>query len=99
MKIAIINLTGGGISGGHKKYIVNMLPRFSADSAIESILCISPHTLDAESWFPLKLPKVIFEKCRPFSFLRRGLDSQTIKNLDSVSDRAMGYYFLQRRII
>ncbi|MCG2724957.1 MAG: glycosyltransferase family 4 protein [Elusimicrobia bacterium] len=60
-----------------------MLPRFSADSGIESILCISPRTLDAESWFSLKLPKVIFEKCNPFSFLRRGLDAQTIKNLDA----------------
>ncbi|MCK5356836.1 MAG: glycosyltransferase, partial [Elusimicrobiales bacterium] len=82
MRIAIINLTGGGISGGHKKYIVNMLPRFSASSEIKSILCISPYTLDIESWFSSKLPKVIFDKCRPFSFLRRGLEAETVEKLD-----------------
>ncbi len=83
MKLAIINLTGGGISGGHKKYIVNMLPRFSESKKIDSILCISPDTLDVESWFSSKLPKLIFKTCRPFSFLRRGLDTQTIEQLDS----------------
>jgi len=51
MRIAIINLTGGGISGGYRKYLIQMLPRLGEDSEIERILCISPAGIRPESWF------------------------------------------------
>ena len=42
MRIAIINITGGDFSGGYKKYLEEMIPRFLANIEIESVLCAIP---------------------------------------------------------
>lgn len=42
MKIAIINLTGGGLSGGYKKYIVNVIPRLFNNKQIKDIIIFLP---------------------------------------------------------
>jgi len=65
MKLAILNLTGGGISGGHKKYLLNMLPRLAAAPEIMAILCASPSALGAETWLP-RHPKISYVSCGPF---------------------------------
>lgn len=65
MKISVLNLTGGGISGGHKKYLVNMLPRLAASEKIKKILCASPPALGAETWLPAS-PKTTFAECESF---------------------------------
>lgn len=46
MKIAIINLTGGGMSGGYRKYLKDILPRMAASNIVEEILCATPSTID-----------------------------------------------------
>lgn len=51
MRVAILNLTGGGISGGYRKYLQNVIPRMAKDLAIEEILCASPSSIDIQSWF------------------------------------------------
>jgi glycosyltransferase involved in cell wall biosynthesis len=66
MKIAIINITGGGISGGYKKYLKNMLPRMSRHHEIEAILCASPQNLAVLSWFEV-MDNVTFVNCKPFN--------------------------------
>ena len=68
MRIAIINLTGGGMSGGYKKYMRNVIPRMAINPDIESILCASPSSIDIQSWFSF-LPKVNFIFCKPFNFI------------------------------
>jgi len=68
IKIAIINLTAGGISGGYRKYLENILPRMAVSNGVEEILCATPPTIDIQSWFSF-LPKVNFISCKPFNFI------------------------------
>ena len=81
MKLAIINLTGGGISGGHKKYLINILPALAASTKIEAILCASPSAMRAEEWLPA-LPKVTYERCEPFRPFRHSPDKALAALLD-----------------
>jgi glycosyltransferase involved in cell wall biosynthesis len=81
MKLAIINLTAGGISGGHKNYIYNMLPRLAASDKVEKILCASPVSFKAEEWIPAS-PKVTLALCEPFSFIRPAPDRKLKPALD-----------------
>ena len=81
MKIAIINITGGGISGGYKKYLQNIIPRMAVSPGIETILCASPKTIKIENWLsPFSKIKLI--DCQPFRFLRGGFDSKLKQHLD-----------------
>ncbi|HAF94669.1 MAG: hypothetical protein A2021_02230 [Elusimicrobia bacterium GWF2_52_66] len=75
MKIAILNLTGGGISGGHKSYIANIIPRLAASDKIERILCASPVSFKAETWIPAS-PKLALAVCEPFRFFSSAPDSK-----------------------
>ncbi len=45
MNIAILNITAGGISGGYRKYLVNLLPRISSSPSIDKILCALPSSI------------------------------------------------------
>lgn len=45
MKVAIINITAGGMSGGYKKYLEHLLPRMSSHPAMEKILCALPSSV------------------------------------------------------
>lgn len=51
MKVAIINITGGGMSGGYKKYLMNIIPRMATHPKVESLLCASPVSVDVKEWF------------------------------------------------
>ena len=46
MRIAIINLTGGGMSGGCRKYLQNVLSRMAASNNSEEILCAASPSID-----------------------------------------------------
>lgn len=65
MRIAIINMTAGGISGGYKKYLLNIIPRMANNVNVESILCASPVSLKVQDWFE-PYDKVKFVDCLPF---------------------------------
>jgi len=84
MKIAIINLTGGGVSGGYRKYLQNVLPRMAANNSIEEILCATPPSIDIQSWVSF-LPKVKFVTCKPYNFLHFCPDYKLKKILDGFS--------------
>lgn len=84
MKIAIINLTSGGISGGYKKYLINVLPRMTASNNVEEILCVTPPSIEIQSWFSF-LPKTIFVACNPYNFLRFTPDYKLKKVLEEFS--------------
>lgn len=51
MRLAIVNLTGGGFSGGYKKYLKNILPRLAEHNNVEALLCVSPEGNDISTWF------------------------------------------------
>ena len=82
MKLAIINHTGGGISGGYKNYLQSILPRLAADPRVESILCVSPRSIGIEE---LVAPneKIRLETCAPFKPLSSGIDAEMEKLLSS----------------
>lgn len=84
MKIAIINLTGGGMSGGYQKYLENVLPRMAINDNIEEILCAAPLTVDIQSWFSF-LPKVNFITCKPFNFIYYSPEHELKKALETFS--------------
>lgn len=51
MRLAVVNLTGGGFSGGYKKYLKNMLPRLAEHHDVDALLCVSPEGSDVSVWF------------------------------------------------
>ncbi|MBI5554282.1 MAG: glycosyltransferase family 4 protein [Elusimicrobia bacterium] len=84
MRLAIVNLTGGKMSGGYRKYLRNVLPRISRHKAIESILCASPESIGVKDWFK-PLPKVRFVNCKPFRVLFRNRDIKLLRELEIFS--------------
>ena len=93
MKIVINNLTGGGISGGYRKYLQNVLPRMAESNDVEEILCTTPPSIDIQSWFSF-LPKTKFVACSLYNFLRFTPDYKLKKVLEEFSP----YIFHSREI-
>lgn len=84
MRLAILNLTGGKMSGGYRKYLRNVVPRMSRHNDIESILCASPESVGVQDWFD-PLPNVRFVNCKPFRFLFRNRDTELLRELEMFS--------------
>lgn len=76
MKIAIYNPTMGGISGGYKTYLLNMIPRLAVHGAIKALLCVAPKKLKIEKWFPV-ISNVYFRDCESFSLIHHRFDKKT----------------------
>ena len=68
MRLAIINLTGGGMSGGYRKYLYNILPGIAKHSAVKAVLCATPDSIDIQNWFEPHI-NVEFTSCKPFHIL------------------------------
>ncbi|MDP8265659.1 MAG: glycosyltransferase family 1 protein [Candidatus Aceula meridiana] len=83
MKIAVINITAGGISGGYRKYLQHMIPLFSQRTETEEILCISPHAWGVENWFG-NIEKVEFYSYKKFNMLKTS-NKKITKYLDDFS--------------
>lgn len=69
MRIAIVNLTAGGISGGYKKYLQNILPLMDSFVSVKAVLCALPGGIDPSAWFAEPLKKTVFTPCKPVSLL------------------------------
>lgn len=65
MRVAILNLTGGGISGGHKKYLSNILAKFNEAPELGAVFCASPASVNVREWVP-GADKISFAECEPF---------------------------------
>ena len=65
MRLAIINKTSGGMSGGYRKYLHEILPRIATSDKVEAVFCAVPDALRIQDWF-CPLPRVRFEKYKPF---------------------------------
>jgi len=48
VKLVLLNLTGGGMSGGYKKYLQELIPRLSTHSSMEQLTIFSPNTMKKE---------------------------------------------------
>jgi len=82
MRIAIINPTGGGIGGGYRKYLLNMIPRMSQHANVDALLCIAPASLQMYTWFE-RLPNVQYADCVPYRFMHHKPDKALKVVLDS----------------
>jgi glycosyltransferase involved in cell wall biosynthesis len=80
MKIAVLNLTGSGISGGYKRYLQHMLPLMAADPRVGEVLCASPRTFNIREWI-VPQPKLRMVECQPFRFLRHKPDPELEREL------------------
>lgn len=65
MRIAIVNLTGGGMSGGYKNYLRHILPLLAANPQATAILCAAPATVGVRDWCG-QLPNVTSTTCQPW---------------------------------
>lgn len=81
MRLAVINRTGGGASGGYRRYVSAILPRIAADPCVEAMLCAAPQTLSPEAWLSPS-PKIRFATCEAFRFLRHSPDPALKSALD-----------------
>jgi glycosyltransferase involved in cell wall biosynthesis len=69
MRLAVINLTAGGISGGYRNYLLNIIPRLAAFQEIEAILFAAPPSLNVQSWFGrLENVRFVDTKASGFSY-------------------------------
>ncbi|MDD2806165.1 MAG: glycosyltransferase [Elusimicrobiales bacterium] len=84
LRLAILNLTGGGISGGYKKYLVRLLPLFEKKLPALRALCAAPASVAAPDWFA-GLRRTEFAECRPFSPLFGARDPGLRGRLDGFS--------------
>ncbi len=71
MRIAIINLTLGGMSGGYRTYLRKILPGLAAHRDVEAVLCAAPSSLGVREWFDA-LPNVAFADSGRVRLLRHG---------------------------
>lgn len=82
MNIAIINYTGGGISGGYKLYLEQILPRLCESPRVSSILFAAPATIGYRQWLKPH-PKVAFVDSSPFRPLRYAPSPELRASLDA----------------
>jgi len=88
MRVAVINLTGGGMSGGYRKYLAEMLPRFAAHPGVSELLCASSLALDGDGGHG-KDSKVKFIRCSQFRMLHHRPDSKLAEALDSFAPEVL----------
>ena len=84
MRVAILNLTAGGMSGGYKKYLCNVIPRMAASEEMEGILCVAPVSLDIRGWIG-DIAKVEYKSCRPLGTTIRCMDRDMYDSLERFS--------------
>lgn len=84
MKLAILNLTGGGISGGYKKYLLRLLPLLEEKLYDGRILCAAPANVPVKEWFS-GLSRTEFAACRPFSPFPGPQDAALLEKLNAFS--------------
>jgi glycosyltransferase involved in cell wall biosynthesis len=77
MKIAILNLTSGSISGGYKKYINNVIPRLVDNLEVKSVLCALPTGIQ------LKVGKNIhIIQCKPYKPFNFSPDKKLLNSIN-----------------
>lgn len=78
MKIAILNITGGGISGGYRTYLNELIPRIVSHSDISALMVALPEHADFHA-LQQKYPAVEWAKMKTTRFSLSGVDKGTKK--------------------
>lgn len=75
MRIAVVNLTSGGLSGGYRKYLRRLMPLLAADRRVRSLSIFVP---------PAGMADLAGLDVRPLRLGRAGM-SELVRNLDAVA--------------
>ncbi len=81
MKIAMINLTGGGMSGGYYSYLKEIVPWLVQSPAVEHLLCALPRG-SSVPWKIEDSSKLTITSCQPYTFWGWRQDKALISALD-----------------
>ena len=54
MRIAMVNLTGGGLSGGYRRYLAEMMPRLQRAPGVEALEVFLPRTAPVAQHVPIR---------------------------------------------
>jgi len=81
MRIAVVNLTAGGISGGYIKYLRNAIPRICENPQVEAMLFASSFSAKENNLY-LNCKNIQTVSCKPYRFLGIIDDYELIKNLN-----------------
>ena len=84
MRIAVLNLTAGGMSGGYKKYLCKIIPLLAVHPEVEAILFVSVSTLNIRGWFD-PIPNVEFACCKPLGLISHGIEPELKLRLEKFS--------------
>jgi glycosyltransferase involved in cell wall biosynthesis len=82
MRIAVLNLTRGGMSRGYRKYLKNLIPRMAANPEVESLLCACPSRMGIGDDLG-GLPNVRCITCEPYPLLPWHTDTELCRVLVS----------------
>lgn len=77
MRVAVIIHTSGGMSGGLRAYLVNVIPRLASNDSVSRILVMAPEILKLESVIGAH-HKIDFSFCAPHSITTRNLDFRAL---------------------
>jgi len=88
MRLAVINLIRGDMSGGYRKYLSHVLPRMARRNDVEAILCATPDSINVQSFCP-RHSKIRHISCKPFNFLNLFPDSKLHKYLKGFSPNVL----------
>lgn len=80
MRIAIVNITGGGLSGGYKKYLRNLVPRLAAHPEVDALLCTAPDSVGMRDLIPAH-PKITFVSSKPYRLVSNFILSRPDREL------------------
>ncbi|MBI4858012.1 MAG: glycosyltransferase family 4 protein [Acetobacterium woodii] len=72
------------MSGGYRKYLVNIIPRMATHPKVESLLCASPMSIDVKEWFE-PYDNIKFINIPPFSILGNRIDPEFKNHLGRFS--------------
>ncbi len=73
MRVAVLNLTGPGMSGGYKKYLRHVIPGMSRHPAVEAVLCALPQGLKVNGSHDWPVEFVHYPSARPYHWRKRCL--------------------------
>ncbi len=80
MRVAIINLTAGGISGGYKQYLKNVIPRMVKDNRVNKLFCAVPVSIDLRNMQLSVEDGLALYSCEPFRLFKK--DRKLLKEIE-----------------
>ena len=80
MKIAMLNITSGGMSGGYRKYLDRVIPRLASHPKVSALLVGMPETIDFSKW-EKEFSSVKWLALKPTIWPVREIGSETKKRI------------------